>query len=181
MQTLRINPKLMSEMVAYCRSSRPDEACGILAGRDSVVYRVILIENVSDNPQVHYTMSPIEFLKALKRVDTEGLELIATFHSHPKSNPIPSPTDKREAITHMPNVAHLIISLRYPKAEIQAWKFSEHHADKVTILVGDAKLERISPMSQTQKIVFALMTLIGVLMLLAISFTLLPPAPPLPT
>lgn len=181
MQTLRIPAELMSDMVTYVRDHRPNEACGLLAGHEGIVQAVIPITNVSKTPTWHYQMSPNALLKAMKQIDTDGIELLGTFHSHPTSSPIPSDTDVHDAMQNTPNIMHLIVGLRYPKAEIQAWQMQDYSAEKVELLVENAKLENIAPMSETQKWAFVLMTVIAVMLLISVSITLLPPAPPLPT
>lgn len=53
-------------------------------------------------------------------MDERGEELIAIYHSHPVSQPYPSPTDRVEA--YYPDAAYVLVSLRTPEAEVRAFR-----------------------------------------------------------
>jgi len=71
-------------------------------------------------------------LREIRRVieiEDAGEELLAIYHSHPRSPAYPSPTDRREA--HWPNAAYLLVSLRDPHApapEMYAYRIADHDA-----------------------------------------------------
>ncbi len=83
-------------MVAHVDLHAPLEACGLLAGRDSKVETVIEVTNQAQSP-VRYVMDPIEQLNAFEWIESNGLELIGIFHSHPSGPETVSPTDVAEA------------------------------------------------------------------------------------
>ncbi len=91
--------RLRREMLAHLLAHLPEEACGLLGGSFQPglarAERLLIIENELHSP-VRYRMNPAEQLKAFEQLEQQGLELVATFHSHPAGPPHPSPTDLGE-------------------------------------------------------------------------------------
>ena len=85
----------------------PLEACGLLAGKSDQVEKVILIRNQAQSP-VRFVMDPYEQLQAFEWIESNGLDLLGIFHSHPAGPETVSATDIAEAAY---NVIHLIWSL----------------------------------------------------------------------
>ncbi|MBE0680971.1 MAG: M67 family metallopeptidase [Anaerolineales bacterium] len=96
MQSLKISKEQYQSMVAYVHSLAPLEACGLLAGRDSKVERIFFVQNQARSA-VRYVMDPIEQLHAFEWIDSNGMDLLGIFHSHPAGPETVSPTDIAEA------------------------------------------------------------------------------------
>ena len=79
-------------MLAHVKECAPLEACGLLAGKDGAVSRVFLIKNQAHSPE-KFKMEPVEQVQALHWMDTNKLDLLAIFHSHPTGPDILSTTD----------------------------------------------------------------------------------------
>ena len=79
-------------MIAHVDKQIPFEACGLLAGKNSRVESVIEVTNQAQSP-VRFVMDPIEQLKAFEWIDSNGLDLLGIFHSHPTGPETVSPTD----------------------------------------------------------------------------------------
>ncbi|HKZ71215.1 MAG TPA: M67 family metallopeptidase [Anaerolineales bacterium] len=92
----------------HLESGLPNEACGLLAGRDGRAHKVYLITNARHSP-VRYEMEPGELIRAIIDIEERGWDLIGIFHSHPAGPPTPSPTDVAEA--YYPDSAYVICSL----------------------------------------------------------------------
>ena len=101
------------EMREHVARHIPLEACGLLAGKNNQVEKVIMIRNQAQSP-VRFVMEPYEQLKAFDWIESNGLDLLGIFHSHPAGPQIVSATDIAEAAY---DVIHLIWS---PNGEI--WK-----------------------------------------------------------
>ena len=84
----------------------PLEACGLLAGKEERVENVILVRNQAQSP-TRFVMEPYEQLRAFAWIDSNGLDLLGIFHSHPAGPEIASATDIAEAAYE---VVHLIWS-----------------------------------------------------------------------
>lgn len=83
---------LYDRMLAHCRKSYPDEACGLLAGAGDRVTAFFEMTNSEPSP-VSYLMDPKEQFSAMKEIREKGLRMVGIFHSHPQSPAYPSPTD----------------------------------------------------------------------------------------
>ncbi|HZD56017.1 MAG TPA: M67 family metallopeptidase [Anaerolineales bacterium] len=106
----------------------PEEACGLVAGRDNTGVEVIPVTNALHSP-VRYRMDPNEQLEAFNRIEELGLEIVAIYHSHPSGPSYPSPTDVGEAF--------------YPEAVYLIWFGSTHGWDCRGFLIREAEVEEI--------------------------------------
>ncbi len=96
MHSLTLTKEQYQKMIAYVDSHAPLEACGLLAGHDSIVESVLEVTNQAQSP-LRYVMDPVEQLNAFEWIDSAGLELLGIFHSHPTGPETVSPTDIAEA------------------------------------------------------------------------------------
>ena len=96
MNSLTLTNEQLQKMITHVDNHAPLEACGLLAGRDSTVESVIVVQNQAQSP-VRYVMDPIEQLHAFEWIESNGLDLIGIFHSHPTGPETVSPTDIAEA------------------------------------------------------------------------------------
>jgi proteasome lid subunit RPN8/RPN11 len=94
-----------AQICAHLSAKLPEEACGLLAGRDGRTLKVFLIPNAAHSP-TRFMMAPAHLLQALEEIDEAGWDLLGIFHSHPAGPPAPSPTDVAEA--YYPDSAYLI-------------------------------------------------------------------------
>ena len=83
-------------MRAHVHAHAPLEACGLLAGKDNWVEKVLLIENQSKS-RTRFRMNSKEQLKAFDWIESNGLDLIGIFHSHPAGPDTVSATDIEDA------------------------------------------------------------------------------------
>jgi [CysO sulfur-carrier protein]-S-L-cysteine hydrolase len=176
---LRLSIEQVDALVAQALADAPSEACGLIAGKAEKARSLFPIKNAATNRQNHYQMDANELLHAYKSIEAEGLDCIAIYHSHPKSEPLPSQEDIHEAELNTPNMIHLIVSLKPPKVRLQAWRIQPGQADKVELLIGTEPSQNVPKFSQLQVWSIILATVFALLLLLAISFSLLPPAPPI--
>ncbi len=121
---LLIPQPLYSAMLAQAEAERPLECCGLLAGSaraDGAVWRV-----VRRYPLVNAAASPTEFeseprsmFQAIKDMRRNGWDVLAVYHSHPTSPPIPSRKDRER--NYSERVVNLIISLQSAQPEVRGW------------------------------------------------------------
>jgi len=93
-------------MLNHVEQNAPLEACGLLAGKDDRVEKVIVVRNQTQSP-VRFVMDPYEQLQALNWIESNELELMGIFHSHPAGPETASATDIAEAAY---DVVHVIWS-----------------------------------------------------------------------
>jgi len=106
MQSLTLTKQQLQQMIAYVNSHAPLEACGLLAGLNSKVESVLEMTNQAQSA-VRFVMNPIEQLNAFEWMESNGLELIGIFHSHPAGPETVSPTDIADAAYA---VVHVILA-----------------------------------------------------------------------
>ena len=108
MATLTLSRAVLDEMLAHVAGLWPEEACGLVGGRDGRAVRLYAVENTRHST-VAFEMDPLQQINAMLAMEAEGLELIAIYHSHPDGPARPSATDVANA--YYPDAVQLIISL----------------------------------------------------------------------
>jgi proteasome lid subunit RPN8/RPN11 len=114
------------EMLAQARAELPNECCGILAGRlvdspagpSGQVERRYPLVNAAASPR-EYVSEPRSHFAADREMRSLGIDVLAVYHSHPTSPPVPSKKDRER--NYGPNVIHLIISLETLEISTRAW------------------------------------------------------------
>ncbi|MBI5944805.1 MAG: M67 family metallopeptidase [Chloroflexi bacterium] len=115
MRSLTLTNEQLQKMISHVRSHAPLEACGLLAGRDSKVESVLEVTNQAQSA-VRFVMDPIEQLNAFEWIESNGLDLIGIFHSHPTGPETVSPTDVDQA-------AYAVVQVILAPVEgSQAWR-----------------------------------------------------------
>lgn len=88
-----LNSQVLDAMVAHSRFCYPEEACGLLAADQSGSPRMVYcLTNVDQSPN-RFTVDPVEHYHAWKHAEANGWTMAGSFHSHPRSEPVPSPSD----------------------------------------------------------------------------------------
>jgi proteasome lid subunit RPN8/RPN11 len=116
---------LADEMVAHLDAERPNEGCGLVAGKQGTVSKVIRMTNASGSP-MRYSLDPEEQFRAYRLIEDESLELAGVFHSHTHTEAYPSPTDVRLASEDVP---YIIVSLAQEPPDIRAFRIAKAHWD----------------------------------------------------
>ena len=93
-------------MLQHVEHDAPLEACGLLAGTNARVEKVIRMRNQAQSHE-RFVMDPYEQLKAFDWIESHGLNLLGIFHSHPGGPETASATDIAEAAYE---VVHIIWS-----------------------------------------------------------------------
>ena len=106
MRSLTLTQAQLQQMILHVDLHAPLEACGLLAGLNSKVEAVLEVANQAQSP-VQFLMDPIGQWKAFEWIESNGLELLGIFHSHPAGPTVGSPTDLANAAYA---VVHIILS-----------------------------------------------------------------------
>ena len=96
MNSLTLTNEQLQKMIDHVDSHAPLEACGLLAGKGSTVEVVLVVRNQAQSP-VRYVMDPIEQLNAFEWIESNNMDLLGIFHSHPTGPETVSPTDIAQA------------------------------------------------------------------------------------
>ena len=120
-------------MVAHALDERPNECCGLLAGRNGLISRIFRADNVAENRRVRYEAAPLDIVRILDEIEDIHEEHLGIYHSHPRSEARPSATDRRLAAY---DVWYFLVSLQHPnEPEVRAfWLSKEHPADEDAVV-----------------------------------------------
>ena len=123
---LVVDARLLESVVAHLRDWLPNEGCGLLAGvPDGEIVRAMHFfpgTNIDRSP-VRYTMDPREVIEAMKSMRQEAWQLAAIVHSHPRTPPEPSRTDRREWF--YPRARLVIVSFAGDEPDIGCWALTD--------------------------------------------------------
>lgn len=129
---LTIVKKHRQEMLSYLESQVPLEACGLLAGKNDRVEKVLPVRNQAQSP-ARFVMDPYEQLKAFDWIDSNGLDLLGIFHSHPTGPETASVTDIAEAAYE---VVHVICSKTGAQWKMRGFWIENGNAIEVPLLTN---------------------------------------------
>jgi len=119
-------PAQVNQLYAHAREAAPAECCGLVGGTSEGAVRTVYpLTNLAAEPLVAYEAAPEELFAAQKQMRTQGEELLAIYHSHPRSSePAPSESDVRLAF--YPAATYLIIGLGQSGPLMRAFRILEH-------------------------------------------------------
>ena len=109
MLKLEIPVRIFEKMLEHAKAETPIEACGILAGKNQRIEKFYPMTNI-DQSSGHFMMDAKEQFAVVKNIRAAGLEMLAIYHSHPRTPARPSAEDIKLALT--PDVIYVIVSLR---------------------------------------------------------------------
>jgi proteasome lid subunit RPN8/RPN11 len=115
----------VDEIYAHAREASPAECCGLVGGRvDGRAQTIYRLRNVARDPAATYEAAPEELFAAQRRMRERGEQLLAIYHSHPRSiQPVPSATDVR--LAYYPSAVYFIIGLSAQDETLCAFRISE--------------------------------------------------------
>jgi proteasome lid subunit RPN8/RPN11 len=132
---LRISRQLLDDVVAHARADAPNECCGMIATRDGEAVAVHRTRNIHASP-LRYEMEPNEQIRVLNAIDDAGHELGAIYHSHTRSEPVPSPTDVNLA-KWWPEPLYVIVGLDGDAPDVRAWRIVDGTVSEAALEVED--------------------------------------------
>jgi desampylase len=120
MTSIRLYDHVRSEIIAHARDEAPNECCGLLIGDRQVIDESVRARNVDAHPARRYELDAAEHIAAIRRLRGTSRAVIGSYHSHPKSPPVPSESDLAEAF--YPEFIWIIVSLQTPEAQVAAYR-----------------------------------------------------------
>jgi proteasome lid subunit RPN8/RPN11 len=122
-------------LLAACVRALPNEGCGLLLGTlEGVVRAVVASENVADSAKV-YEIDPKVLLRAYRRAEEEGLEVLGVFHSHTHSEAYPSPTDVAQAPD--PAWHYAIVSFAHRPSVLRSYRIENDLVTEEAVVIVD--------------------------------------------
>ena len=118
--------RILQAMVEHAQAELPNECCGLLAGeQDGEILRARVwypLVNEAASP-IRYLSEPRGMFLAVKDMRASSYEVVAIYHSHPTSEPIPSRTDLEQ--NYSPDVVNFIIGLKGTPPLVRGWWLTE--------------------------------------------------------
>ena len=105
---MKIEQHVIDEIIRQARQDAPNESCGYLLGTGDTVTENFWMENIDHSPE-HFSFAPRDQFAALKYARSNGLKILANWHSHPASPSRPSQEDLR--LANDPTIRYAILSL----------------------------------------------------------------------
>ena len=124
---LEIPATLFDAMVQHAQAESPAECCGLLAGTGMVVTHRFGLRNELCSP-IAYNADPRDLFEAFREMRHGGLDLLAIYHSHPRSPARPSRVDLAE--NYYGEMPRIIISLAGDEPVVKAFRlFDDYFED----------------------------------------------------
>ena len=111
-RVLSLPRDMVDAIVAHARRDHPDEACGVVAGRDGIATRLFEMDNAERSP-TGFTFDSAEWLRVYRAIDDADEDLLVVYHSHTATEAYPSRTDIRWSV-NTPGSSWLLVSTRDP-------------------------------------------------------------------
>lgn len=132
---MKIAREFVDEIVAHALEDRPNECCGIVAGRSGVATEVFRARNALGSP-FSFDMEPTDQFKIYTEIEDRGEEILAIYHSHTKSPAEPSESDRNNARS-WPDPVWIIVSLADPgNPDVRGWDMRDGKIAEVELEVA---------------------------------------------
>jgi [CysO sulfur-carrier protein]-S-L-cysteine hydrolase len=124
---LRVPERIIHQM--HTLAETPIECCGLLAGHGGHVTQLYPIPNELASP-TRFRTDAKAMLAAQRQMREHQQDLIAVYHSHPTSDPIPSATDLAEN-----PFGETVLSVIIGAGTVRAWRLGVTAYEPIPIVV----------------------------------------------
>jgi proteasome lid subunit RPN8/RPN11 len=125
---LHIHPESTKKIEEDASEIFPDECCGFLFGNESGGIRYIseaqtVVNQKEGDKRRRFEIQPVDYMRAERYADENGLLLLGVYHSHPLHPSIPSEHDRVAAV---PFFSYVITSV-FPGQDqvIRSWRLND--------------------------------------------------------
>jgi proteasome lid subunit RPN8/RPN11 len=117
-------------MERHAEAAAPEECCGLLLGTTDLIAVALPARNDAAEPLRRYEINPADHFAAIRQARKLRLDVIGAYHSHPRSEPVPSPTDLNQAF------AAFIFVILGPSdgPRVRAWRLDEGNFAEVPLV-----------------------------------------------
>ena len=145
--TVAISAAALDAMVAHARQDAPDECCGLLVGTTNRIDEAVATPSVERSPN-RYQVDPAAHFTLIRQLRGTDRAIVGAYHSHPRSAPEPSPTDREQAFEDFLYVIAGPIQGALP-LDVRAYRLRNGHFEAVELIV-DERPEAVSPPATRQ-------------------------------
>ncbi len=123
---------MLDQIVAQARAEAPNECCGMIAAIDGAAVAVHPARNAAASP-LRYEIEGREQYRIQTAIEDAGLDLGAIYHSHTRSDPLPSQTDINLAF--YPEALYVIVGLKAGEPDVRAWRIVDGQVSRAELEV----------------------------------------------
>ena len=132
---MRIPRRLHDELIAHAREEAPNECCGMIGTLNGDAVAVHRAVNAAASP-LKYVIEPRDQLRIHNAIEDAGHELGAIYHSHTRTEPVPSQTDINLAL--WPQALYVIVGVERPdEPDVRAFSIVDGEVTQRDLLVTD--------------------------------------------
>jgi len=129
---VKLAGSLYDEIVAHARAEAPNECCGMIATRDGEAVKVYAATNAAASP-LRYEIDGAEQYRIQMAIDDQDLDLGAIYHSHTRSEPVPSQTDINLAF--YPDALYIIVGLADGEPDVRAFTIRDGQVADAELII----------------------------------------------
>jgi proteasome lid subunit RPN8/RPN11 len=134
---LRIARSMLDEIVAQARAEAPNECCGIVGSRDGRAERLFKARNARASP-LAYDIDGRDLQRIYDEIDQDDLQVGVIYHSHTRSDPVPSQTDINLASPFLPDAVYLIVGVKdADRDDLRAWHIRDGQYSRAELEVDE--------------------------------------------
>lgn len=130
---MRVTHEIFDQLVAHARAEAPNECCGMISGFDESASTFYPARNTFSSP-MRFEIDSRDQIRINNEIDAAGEELLAIYHSHPKTEARPSQTDVNLA-SWWPDVLWVIASLAEAQPVVRAFAIDGVAVEEVELIV----------------------------------------------
>jgi [CysO sulfur-carrier protein]-S-L-cysteine hydrolase len=133
LDALRLDRVVFDELITQAWSDFPYEVCGLIGLHPDGRAEVIPVAN-AERSMRFYVMDSRELLRAMRRIEDEGLGLII-YHSHTHTQAYPSASDVRHAA--YPDALYAIVTLQDRDApDVRSFTIRSGVVTELPVVIG---------------------------------------------
>ncbi len=124
--------RLYDEMVQHALEDAPNECCGMISSRDGEAVGIYRANNAAASP-LRYEIDGAEQYRIQMQIDDADLDLGAIYHSHTRSEPVPSQTDINLAF--YPESLYVIVGVAGDEPDVRAFTIRDGKVGEAELVV----------------------------------------------
>ena len=128
---MRLPPDLLDEIVEHARLEAPNECCGLIGTKEGTAVSVHRMRNLKASP-LAFEMHGPDVVRVIDEIEEAGGELGGMYHSHTRTEPYPSQTDRNFAKL-WPGLEWVIVGLDGDDAEVRSYLLDDGDVKRVDI------------------------------------------------
>ena len=134
---MRIARSMLDEIVAQARDEAPNECCGIVGSRNGEAVRLFKARNARASP-LAYDIDGRDLQRIYDEIDRDELQVGVIYHSHTRSDPVPSQTDINLASPFLPDAVYLIVGVKDPERDdLRAWHIRDAQVSEAPLEIHE--------------------------------------------